>query len=347
MYTLFKVFAAVMLFLVVLVAGYFLIKWFTAPDFSVGQIEQGEVLKFNPEGEDGVVADESLRVLSYNLGFAAGPVQHTLADDHPESFFTSNLDKFIDLVRDEKANIVLLQEVDLHSKRSWYLNQLEYVMERLGWGYAAPVVDWDMYFPFRKEHKITKATVVLSKFPIISNEYSQTLSKSNFGGTLLNIFYYPLLWKSTMQRVGIEFGGRLVDVYNVHLCVWTRDARVAQAKFLTDWINKTSAGNAYIIGGDFNFQAYIRGTPLPLEDLAKPPFLNALRQGLSGVSEILSEAGESAEDIHKNYTFEERKHRYDFIYYSKGLNLEKGAVVRNIDASDHVPVFGSFDLRSE
>lgn len=134
MYTLFKVFAAVFLFVVILVAGYFLIKWFSAPDYSTGQLEQGQVLKFDLDGESGPAANESLRVMSYNLGFAAGPMQHSLADDHPESFFISNLDKFIDLVRAEQANIVLLQEVDIHSKRSWYMNQLEYVMERLGWG---------------------------------------------------------------------------------------------------------------------------------------------------------------------------------------------------------------------
>ncbi|WP_419783192.1 endonuclease/exonuclease/phosphatase family protein [Maridesulfovibrio sp.] len=347
MYTLFKVFAAVFLFVVILVAGYFLIKWFSAPDYSTGQLEQGQVLKFDLDGESGPAANESLRVMSYNLGFAAGPMQHSLADDHPESFFISNLDKFIDLVRAEQANIVLLQEVDIHSKRSWYMNQLEYVMERLGWGYAAPVVDWDMYFPLRREHKITKATVVLSRFPILSNEYTQTASKSNFESMLLNIFYYPLLWKSTMQRVGIDLGDKRLDIYNVHLCVWTRAARVAQVKFLSNWINKSSTGNAFILGGDFNFQAYIRGTPKPMADLAKPPFLDVLWQDLSGVSEILSEKGDSADNIHKNYTFEERKHRYDFLYYSRGLNQDEGKVIRNINVSDHFPVFGSFNFRSE
>ena len=347
MYTFSKVFAAVILLLLILVAGYFLIKWLTDPEYSIGRIEQGQVLKYDFAGETGSTGYEPLRVLSYNLGFAAGPVQHTLADEHAESFFIANLDKFIDLVRAEKANIVLLQEVDLHSKRSWYMNQLKYVMERLGWGYAAPVVDWDMYFPLRKEHRITKATVVLSKFPIISNEYTQTASKPNFESILLNIFYYPLLWKSTMQRVGIDIGGKRLDVYNVHLCVWTRNARVAQAKFLSNWINRVSSGNGYLIGGDFNFQAYIRGTPEPVTDLAKPPFLDLLRQNLNGVGEILSEAGEPAEELHKNYTFEERKHRYDFIYYSRELKLDAGKVIRNIHASDHFPVFGAFDLKSE
>ncbi|WP_320174459.1 endonuclease/exonuclease/phosphatase family protein [Maridesulfovibrio sp.] len=342
MYALFKLFFSILFFVSILAAGYFLIRWFVDPVYRIGALENGEVLKFSGETQAGEIYSGKLKVLSYNLGFAAGPMQHTLADDHPEDFFTANLDEFINLVRTEDANIVLLQEVDLDSKRSWYMNQLNYIMDRLGWGYAAPVVDWDMYFPLRKERKITKATVVISKFPIVSNDYTQTSCKPDFENRILNLFYYPLLWKSTMQRVAVEVGGKRVDIYNVHLCVWNRDARVAQAEYLAEWIKRESRDVDYIIGGDFNFQAYIRGTPIPEEDLSKPPFINKFREKLDGVSEILSSPGQSADILHKNFTFEERKHRYDFLFYSKGLLLESAQVVDAIAASDHYPVFGSF-----
>ena len=343
-YTFLKLFTSVFLFVLILVAGYFLIKWFTSPVYRIGALEEGLILKFNGEADTEESNSGKLRVLSYNLGFAAGPVQHTLADEHPEEFFTTNLDNFIDLVRIEDANIVLLQEVDLDSKRSWYMNQLQYIMERLGWGYAAPVVDWDMFFPLRKERKITKATVVISKFPILSNEYTQTSCKPNFENQLLNIFYYPLLWKSTMQRVAVEVAGKRVDIYNVHLCVWNRAARVAQAEHLVEWIKKESSGVEFLIGGDFNFQAYIRGTPIPENDLSKPPFINQFRESLGGVGEILSKPGQSAEALHKNFTFEERKHRYDFLFHSKGLFVDSAVVIDSIAASDHYPVFGVFQF---
>ncbi|WP_421903170.1 endonuclease/exonuclease/phosphatase family protein [Maridesulfovibrio sp.] len=344
MYTFLKFFTSVFLFVLILAAGYFLIKWFTNPVYRIGALEEGQILKFNGEADTEESNSGKLRVLSYNLGFAAGPVQHTLADEHPEEFFTTNLDKFIDLVRTEDANIVLLQEVDLDSKRSWYMNQLQYIMERLGWGYAAPVVDWDMFFPLRKERKITKATIVISKFPIVSNEYTQTSCKPNFENQVLNIFYYPLLWKSTMQRVAVEVAGKRVDIYNVHLCVWNRAARVAQAEYLAEWIKKESAGVDFLVGGDFNFQAYIRGTPIPENDLSKPPFINQFREGLGGVGEILSKPGQSAEGLHKNFTFEERKHRYDFLFHSKGLIVDSAVVIDSIAASDHYPVFGVFQF---
>ncbi|TIH13270.1 endonuclease/exonuclease/phosphatase [Marinifilum sp. JC120] len=342
MYTFLKLFTSVLLCGLIFVAGYFLIKWFTDPVYRIGVLEKGQVLKFNEEVQSAEVDDGKLKVLSYNLGFAAGSVQHTLADEHPETFFTTNLDSFIDLVRAEDANIVLLQEVDLDSKRSWYMNQLNYIMDRLGWGYAAPVVDWDMFFPLRKERKITKATVVISKFPIVSNEYVQTSCKPNFENSILNIFYYPLLWKSSMQRVAVEVGGKRIDVYNVHLCVWNRAARVAQARYLAEWIKRESFGVEFLIGGDFNFQAYIRGTPIPEADLRKAPFLNQLREDLDGVGEVLSNPGDSAEMLHKNFTFAERKHRYDFLFYSKGLLPGSAKVVDTISASDHYPVFGEF-----
>lgn len=344
MYTFLKFFLAVFVFFFVLIAGYFLIKWYTSPVFQIGEREIGDILKFNDDVTAAKLDPSKLKVLSYNLGFAAGPIQHTLADEHPEDFFTANLDKFIDLVRAQDANVVLLQEVDLDSKRSWYMDQLQYVMDRLGWGYAAPVVDWDMFFPLRNERKITKATVVISKFPIVSNEYTQTSCKPNFENQLLNIFYYPLLWKSTIQRVELEIGKKRVAVYNVHLCVWNRAARVVQGEYLARWINAESSAVDYVIGGDFNFQAYIRGTPKPEKDLTQPPFINQFRESISGLSEILSTNGESAEELHNNFTFAERRHRYDFLFYSQGLNFEDAKVVKDIDASDHYPVYGAFSF---
>lgn len=341
-YTFLKLFTSVFLSLFILVAGYFLIRWFVDPVYHIGEQEKGQVLRFNAELAAEKAEPEELKVLTYNLGFAAGPVQQTLADDHPETFFTTNLDKFIDLVRKEDANLILLQEVDLDSKRSWYLNQLQYIMTRLGWGYAAPVVDWDMFFPLRKERKITKATVVISKFPIVSSEYTQTACKPNFESQLLNIFYYPLLWKSTMQRVTVEVGGKRVDIYNVHLCVWNRAARVAQAEYLAEWIKRESFGVDFLVGGDFNFQAYIRGTPLPENDLSQAPFINKFRERLGGAGEVLSSSGEAAEMLHKKFTFAERKHRYDFLFYSKGLHPGDAKIIDGIDSSDHYPVYGEF-----
>lgn len=318
-------------------------KWTSDPEFIVGKIKKGDLLRVESGTARNELRDNKITVVSYNMGFAAGPMQNTLADEHPESFFTDNLDRIIAMLREQRADLVLLQEVDLNSKRSWYLNQLDYIMDRLGWEYAAPVVDWDLYFPLRKERKITKATVVLSRFPILSNEFVLTEAKPNFENRLLNIFYYPLLWKSCMQRVGVDLGGRVLDVYNVHLCVWSRSARMAQVQFLADWI-KTNRNRDFIIGGDFNFQAYIRGTPVPEADMDKPPFFNVLWDRFEGISEILSEKGNSADELHRNFTFPEREHRYDFIFYSQELSLDDSKVVKGINSSDHLPVSAEFIL---
>ncbi len=340
MYTFFKIITPIFLLSIVCVVGWFAYKWYSEPAYKTGNIEKGEVLVFRSARLARYEGD--LKVISYNIGFAAGPMQHSLADDHPESFYKNNLDGFVSLVKKQRADVVLLQEVDIDSKRSWYFNQLEYIMKELGWGYAAPVVDWDMFFPLRKERKIEKATVVISRYPIVSNEYTLTSGKPNFENRLLNIFYYPLLWKSCMQKVGIDLGGRVLDVYNVHLCVWNRDARVGQAEFLVDWIKNSGTENEFIVGGDFNFQAYIRGTPKPEEDMQKPSFLNVFWDNFDGLGELLSDKNCSNLKIHENFTFPERKHRYDFIFYSSGMKLVKGKVIKGTDVSDHLPVAGTF-----
>ncbi len=343
-YTFFKCFTSIFLLAVVLTAIWFLFKWYSDPTYKISEMQKGEILEVEDVKSSHDKNDRKIKIITYNMGFAAGPMQQTLADEHPEAFYRSNLDQIISIIKGQEANVVLLQEVDIDSKRSWYLNQLKYLMSRLDFKYAAPVQDWDMFFPLRKERKITKATVVISKFPILSNDYTLTSAKPNFENTILNIFYYPLLWESCMQRVSLDVGGEILDIYNVHLCVWNRDTRVAQTEYVTDWINSASVEHPYILGGDFNFHAYIRGTPVPEKDMAKEPFLNIIWHKLSGVQEVLAQKNDSISKIHEYYTFPERNHRYDFIYYSKGLQLENGAVLKPADASDHLPVSADFRL---
>ncbi len=344
-YAFFKPLFAVLLIMVFVVACWLIFNWYTSPEFEISDLKHGTVLKFDNGANDVNTKIGKLTVLSYNLGFAAGPMQDTLADDHPEYFYTENLDKFIELVKSKDVDVVLLQEVDLESKRTSYMDQLEYVMDRLGWGYAAPVVDWDLYFPLRKEHKIVKATVVLSKFPISSNDYTLTSCKPNFENKLLNIFYYPLLWKSTMQRVSILVRGKPIDIYNVHLCVWSRAARVEQIKYLAKWINGKTLGSDFIVAGDFNFQAYIRGTPIPTVDMSKPPFVKHLWDEIPTISELYSSKSSDARSIHSYYTFPERKHRYDFMYFSKIMTILDSEIVHGIDSSDHLPIIATFKLQ--
>ena len=344
-YTFFKIFTLIFLIVLLVTSGWIFIRWYSDSDYKIGSVQKGDILTYTAKQGILDLNPECIKIVSYNLGFAAGQMQHTLADFHPKSFFIKNLDCMIAMIKSQRADIVLLQEVDLNSKRSWYFNQLDYIMKKLGWKYAAPVVDWNMYFPLRKEHKIKKATVVISKYPIVSNSYTETSAKSNFENWMLNVFYYPLLWKSTMQKVGIDLGGRILDIYNVHLCVWRRSARVAQTKFLVNWIKSQGAGHEFIIGGDFNFQAYIRGTPVPEADMEKAPFMNILWDNLDGIGEIRSTKNSSIGDIHYNYTFPERKHRYDFIFYSNGLRLDESEIIESIPSSDHLPVSGGFCLK--
>ncbi|WP_031481835.1 endonuclease/exonuclease/phosphatase family protein [Maridesulfovibrio frigidus] len=344
-YAFIKPLAAFLLLVAFTIVCWLLFNWYNSPDFEVSSLKHGSVIKFENGINEVNAKKGKLTVLSYNLGFAAGPMQETLADDHPESFYTNNLDKFIELVKSKDVDILLLQEVDLDSKRSSYMDQLEYIMDRLGWGYAAPVVDWDLYFPFRKEHKIVKATVVLSKFPISSNDYTLTSCKPNFDNKLLNIFYYPLLWKSTMQRVSILVEDNPIDIYNVHLCVWNRAARVEQIKSLSKWINEKSSDRAFLVAGDFNFQAYIRGTPIPFADMSEPSFMKHLWDQVPEISELYSSKSSDAKSIHNYFTFPERRHRYDFMYYSKKVHFLDSNIIQDIDSSDHLPLIATFKLK--
>ncbi|MCZ6635239.1 MAG: hypothetical protein O7G87_17710, partial [bacterium] len=91
-----------------------------------------------------------LSVLSYNIGFAVGPVQKTVGETRAKSEYLHNLNEIVRVVEETDADILLLQEVDLNSRRSHYLDQLQYLQDRLEWPYAACTTTWKTYVPFEK-----------------------------------------------------------------------------------------------------------------------------------------------------------------------------------------------------
>ena len=76
---------------------------------------------------------ETLTVLSYAMHYALGGLQ--AGQQRPEvATIYDRLDAIVDMLVGSEADIVLLQEVDFCSRRTYYIDQLHYIAEALGWG---------------------------------------------------------------------------------------------------------------------------------------------------------------------------------------------------------------------
>ena len=297
-------------------------------------------------------AKDHLSILSYNIGFGVGPVQVTVGETKPRSEFLHNLDEIARVVEETSADILLLQEVDLNSRRSHYLNQLHHLQERLAWPYAAYTTTWKTYVPFDKIGKVHECAAILSRYPILKNEARVYQFEPQHKNRLFNLLLYLFfVWKSVIQYGQVEYRGRKINLFNLHLDVFSRANRALQIQALIDWIKHLELEKNLIFGGDLNYHAELgrerktdfRGYDPNLEKL--PPFFVDVWQALPGIREAFIQEDSNRDQIHQQVTYPELAKRHDFVFFSSEFEYVSSTVVDNISSSDHLPVHVVLKLR--
>ncbi len=198
-------------------------------------------------------AESQLRFITWNIGYGRGDAGD-YSGPWTRELVISNLDGIAQGIRDQRADIALLQEVDLGAARTHFIDQAEYVAEKLGWGYVASVETWtDRYVPFpywppaRHYGRMKSGQSVISKYPIVANRRIRLEQPAD------NPFWYNWFYlHRALQRVEIEVAkGRSLTVYNVHLEAFNVENNRSHVLRLLEEM-KTDQGSAQVVGGDFN-----------------------------------------------------------------------------------------------
>lgn len=201
-----------------------------------------------------------LKILTWNIGFAGG--LHGLSGDNGgKSAVLDRLAGIGDVLVDSAADVACLQEVDRHSKRSFYIDQLAYLAERCGYPYYAFAQTWRRcWVPYPLTWRLDKhfgpmdaGQVILSKYPIV---WHATLTHPK-PASRKGVFRYFYLDRVS-QIVGIERpdmpnDARIQPLCHVHFEAFDKEARVSQAKALTAVIAGFGARlSDMVVLGDFN-----------------------------------------------------------------------------------------------
>src|SRR4249919_2609348 len=80
---------------------------------------------------------EDLVVLSYSMAYGLGDSRQPGVE--PATIY-DRLDAVIETIAASGADVVLLQEVDFASRRTYDIDQLQYIAAALGWGFVARVI---------------------------------------------------------------------------------------------------------------------------------------------------------------------------------------------------------------
>ncbi len=203
--------------------------------------------------------DKELKVISYNIGFCAYTQDFSFFMDggsesraKSEQSVNDVLDGIDELLQQENADIILLEEVDENADRSHHVDQRAFFTTNSNDCDAVFATNFDsayLFYPFTKPHgKSLSGLLTLSKFDISkSTRRSLPVEDSVMKIVDLDRCY-------SVSTLPTDNGKELI-LYTVHLSAYTSDGTIAtqQLKMLTDDMKaQYDKGNYVVCGGDFN-----------------------------------------------------------------------------------------------
>ena len=261
------------------------ILFLTITEYRPADVEQLEVIC---EEHDGGVADpvspqlqagEELTVLSWNIGYAGlgededffmdGGTKKTSADK-------ATVEKYLNGISDTlgalSPDLMMLQEVDVDSARTYRIDESTYVIRGNGvhaLNYSCPYVP----IPWPPIGRVNSGLFTTTRYEISSAErialpcpFSWPVSTANLKRCLL-VSYLP-----------IEGSDKQLVLVNLHLEAYDDgEGKIAQTKQLREFIqSEYEKGNYVIAGGDFNqtFPGALEQYPIKNEELWTPGMLD-------------------------------------------------------------------------
>ena len=204
-------------------------------------------------------ADTQLTIVSYNIGFGAYESDYGFfMDGGTQSWAWSkerldtNLKNIASLLKEQNADLYIIQEVDTNSTRSYHFDEREYLksaLENKDYTFAQNYDSPFLFYPLTQPHGASRSGLMtFSSYKITSGQRVELPIENGLTKFLdLDRCY-------SKNRIGTENGKELV-LYNFHLSAYTSDGTIATEQLkllLADIQGEYEKGNYCIAGGDFN-----------------------------------------------------------------------------------------------
>ncbi|MEE2788977.1 MAG: endonuclease/exonuclease/phosphatase family protein [Myxococcota bacterium] len=193
-----------------------------------------------------------LRVMAWNIKYGAGrlPFWFDCWGDRVQltkSEINTNMARNYDLIREADPDILLVEEIELNSRRSQYYDMVQGILDNTALNYAAYFVSWDSrYIPSEGLGRMDLGNAIFSKFPIQSATRIKQQARTDLDA-LTDIFYL----RRAIGRAIIDVDGLDVSAFVVHAEAYDEDGTKAeQIRQIYDVVS-THQG-PFILGGDFN-----------------------------------------------------------------------------------------------
>lgn len=203
--------------------------------------------------------NESYSIMTWNIGYGALGKDADFFMDGGESVISSdketiknNLSEISMIIEAEDTDFLFLQEVDKLSKRSHFINELDYFSDEIkGYSTAYGVNYRCLYvpYPWPTLGHVDSGIVTMSKYSVAEVNRIALPSTFTFPMSMCNLKRCLLV-----ERVPVEGSEKELVLVNLHLEAFDDGAaKVAQTEQLRLLLKEEfEKGNYVIAGGDFN-----------------------------------------------------------------------------------------------
>ena len=198
-------------------------------------------------------APSELRVMAYNIKFGAARTDYwfdywgdAVQLDHAE--VQSNMAKIYRLVREYDPDILIVEEIDVNSRRSAYYDMVVGILENTRLNYAAYIQTWDSrYVASEGMGRLDMGNAIFSRYPISFAERIRQPDRTDQSGLVATFYLHRMIGRAVLD-IG---AGRAVAVYGVHTEAYDQDG--TKRRQIEQIHAETSAETLpFVLGGDFN-----------------------------------------------------------------------------------------------
>ena len=288
-------------------------------------------------GDGGSAADSNtLSLVSYNIGYLSG-LTNLEAVERPRALFEENLVSAIATFRAINPDIIAFQEIDIDSKRSYNVNQLDALAKSLGLANAGLAINWNKnYVPFPywpiSAHfgKVVSGQAVLSRYSIAENQRT-VLEKVASRPFFYNAVYLDRL----AQMTSVNINGQLLVVINVHLEAFDNPTRFKQTHAVREMAESYAKDFPVVVVGDFN------------SAVNRPEEGERSIKIMTESEHFKSALPEEQWTAQPTFPSKPAEHKLDYLFYTPAtIEVNDTRVVTEVGtASDHLPLMMTFTLK--
>jgi endonuclease/exonuclease/phosphatase family metal-dependent hydrolase len=192
---------------------------------------------------------DELVILSYAMAYGLEEAPWTSSRPTATDVY-DRLDAIIETIAASDADIVLLQEADFASHRTYDVDQLQYIAVALGWGFIARAITWECRYlpspwwqPWRHAGRLRAGQGIISRYPLVQNTRQRLPQSAR--QPLFSPLFAPY---HTVQMVDVQCGTRTVRLLHAHLEPYEAATRQRQVQELLTFVRQAATPNCVLMG---------------------------------------------------------------------------------------------------